>query len=400
MCSLIDHTHPLYTNEAAAFLHKKQRRTSKIRFHSTSTGPKYFTHDFNEFKFSRTHSSSTSSPSVQNHIHLSDDSGDSDTTPQTPTTVFPHSNSEDSAESTYNLGQSSQAPPQHTIQDAIMNDVQEDPFFANHGADFMTNNPHTIRFDLKEVKPINTLAQQSSLVQKIDSMPSYLPHHSAAIFWKQATDYFQYYDEFFTSLHTLSTTWSQIPFQKSWLLYSTSWQASLPNDSACLGMLVVNAHESKRYWELLEMAPSVTPRFIYAMDSLLYKPSSTSPLVLSPLNWFFQLRWQQYVWQHHSITHRVNHRKFYHLYQPFAAPDFPIKWHPPLVHAPYNRYQESHTKLLKKKLRKHRADIEPPPAKKLHSTSEVHLLNTTATSAISASMGLSEVVPQQSLLPQ
>lgn len=102
-----------------------------------------------------------------------------------------------------------------------------------------------------------------------------------------STDHFQYYDEFFTALHKLPTSWSQIPYQKSWLLYNISWQTSLPNDSACLGMLVINKHANQGYWELLEMAPSVTPRFIFAMDTLLYKPSCNSPLLISPLNWFF-----------------------------------------------------------------------------------------------------------------
>lgn len=178
-----------------------------------------------------------------------------------------------------------------------MNDITDNPIFDIHGPDLLLPDSHIIPphqsiptphmhdpQDLNIDIPINPLAQQSSLVHKMDNLPSSLPHSSAAIFWKQATDHYQYYDEFFTSLRTLSTPWSGIPYQKSWLIYNATWQATLPNDTTCLGMLVVNAHANKGYWELLQMAPSVTPRFIFSTDSLLYKPSSTSPLVISPLN--------------------------------------------------------------------------------------------------------------------
>lgn len=101
--------------------------------------------------------------------------------------------------------------------------------------------------DLKDMIPINPLAQQSSLVQKMDLIPHFLPHTSFAVFWQSLTDHFQYYDQFFTSLHTLPTPWSKIPFQQSWLIYNVSWQDSLPNASACLGMLVINKHEEQGY---------------------------------------------------------------------------------------------------------------------------------------------------------
>lgn len=49
----VDPSHPLFTNEAVAFLHNKRRRTTKIRFQFTSEGTRYFTHEHDETRFRR-----------------------------------------------------------------------------------------------------------------------------------------------------------------------------------------------------------------------------------------------------------------------------------------------------------------------------------------------------------
>lgn len=141
------------------------------------------------------------------------------------------------------------------------------------------------------------------------------------------------------------------------------------------------------------MAPSTTPKFIYYKDSLLYKPSSSSPLLLSPLNWFFQLRWQSYAWQSWSFAHRVNHRSFYHLYAPFAVPDYKISWHPPLVRPTCNQYDLPHTRSLKRKMKRIHAADEPPPSKRF----KVSTAAVGPSATVSASLGSAETVPQQSL---
>lgn len=40
--SLVDHSHPLFVSEPAAFLHKHRRKTTKINFQGTEDGPRYF----------------------------------------------------------------------------------------------------------------------------------------------------------------------------------------------------------------------------------------------------------------------------------------------------------------------------------------------------------------------
>lgn len=307
--SLVDHSHPLYTSEAAAFLQKKQRRTTKIRYKPAEEGHRYFTHEFDECKFRRDATKSQSSSSVNNRFHLSDDSDDANSSAQTPTAILPQSHSEPSHASAVPVPDNTPTSlyPHSHPKDTDMVDVMMDPFFGDHGADFIASTLPTGAADFSHyqshlgdqqgqsspqhltdtndpVVPINPLAQQSKLVSKLDALPASTPHFSAAIFWHKVSEHFQCYDEFFTSVHTIATSWTRIPFQKSWLTHDPLWQAVVDNNASCLGMLVVNTHNQKGYWELLEMAPSVTPRFFYHNSSLLYKPTCNSPFLLSPFN--------------------------------------------------------------------------------------------------------------------
>lgn len=85
--TFVDPSHPLFSSETAAFLHKKQRWTKKIRFNETEEGARYFTHEFDELKFRRDAIRTRSTSSANNSIHLSDDSDES----ASPAQLFSHS---------------------------------------------------------------------------------------------------------------------------------------------------------------------------------------------------------------------------------------------------------------------------------------------------------------------
>lgn len=217
-------------------------------------------------KFRRDRTRSQSSSSANNRIHISDDSDSQDSSPQTPTAILPQSNSKSSASSANQHIQQTRASPQLQTSSVNLNqafpsglnlqDTLENPFFGSHGTDFMDTDqiPSPPYKDLHDPGPSNVnhhgydpppnpLAQQSQVVRKIDVIPSNLHCFLAAIFWHNVSRHFQYYDIFFTALHTLATSWSKIPFQKGWLLQDATWRASLPNNSSCLGMMVVNMHD-------------------------------------------------------------------------------------------------------------------------------------------------------------
>lgn len=138
------------------------------------------------------------------------------------------------------------SPFQQLRPNIDMMDALDNPFFGNPGQDFM-NSKYTMgmhgSFETalnqppiqQPVQP-DPLAQQSKLVAKMDALPSSLATNFAVIFWDAVLDHFQYYDEFFTSLHTIATPWLKIPFQGSWLIYDATWQTSIETDKSCLGM--------------------------------------------------------------------------------------------------------------------------------------------------------------------
>lgn len=160
---------------------------------SNNAEPRYYTNEFDEVKFRRDAVRATSSDSVNNHIHLSDDPDDSSSSTNTPTAILPLSHSQQSQSSAANdqhfhpdRAVPFDAPSSHDRPDIDMQDAFDNPFFEQHGQDFMNSDPPA-----QEVLiPDNPLAKQSKLVSKMDALPSTLATPSAAIFWDAVLDHF------------------------------------------------------------------------------------------------------------------------------------------------------------------------------------------------------------------